>query len=272
MIHIFTHHVRQTEDDLREMLRDYMLANMEWVMKIGKTVLKTTTLEDNIDLVTTPGFPIDPVCILVLARMFHFHIAIFVTKGVWSTCREKSLKKCRFGLIFHGGSEYSETVKVGQAERYASFLAAHAKKGILLSHLRKKTPGAVLPPPPPPPQDEEMETEGRPKMDIPTGLAQQDMDIPTGLAQQDMDIPTGLAQQESDASSDLIVGEYVPPPPVRQRITGPQVCPCCGSLKKNQSQLIVHISTFHPSYLYPCRMCEKSFVSHNSRYKHEVET
>ena len=50
-------------------------------------------------------------------------------------------------------------MKVGQAERYAAFLAAHAKKGILLSNLHKKTPGAVLPPPPPAPQDEEMETE-----------------------------------------------------------------------------------------------------------------
>ena len=134
-----------------------MLANMEWVIIIGKTVLKSTTLEDYIDPITMPDFPIDPVCVLVLARMFHFHVAIFVTKGVWSTCREKSLKKCRFGLIFHRGSEFSETVKVSQAERYATFLDAHAQKGVLLSHLCNKTPGAVLPPPPPPPQDEEME-------------------------------------------------------------------------------------------------------------------
>ena len=64
-----------------------MLANMEWVMIIGKTVLTSTTLEDYIDTVMMPGFPIDPVCVLVLAHMFHFHVAIFITKGVWSTCK-----------------------------------------------------------------------------------------------------------------------------------------------------------------------------------------
>ena len=108
---------------------------MDWVLNIGKNVLKSTSLEDYIDTVTLPGVPIDPVCVLVLAHMFHFHIAIFVSKGVWSTCKDRSLKKCRFRLIFHGGTEFSETMKVGQSEWYSQFLDAHAANGALLSHL-----------------------------------------------------------------------------------------------------------------------------------------
>ena len=77
MIHIFTHHLRQTEDNLREILHDYMIMNMDWLLNTGKTVLKATSLEDYIDTVTTPGVPINPVCVLVLACMFHFHIAHF---------------------------------------------------------------------------------------------------------------------------------------------------------------------------------------------------
>ena len=76
------------------MLCDYMITNMDWLLNIGKTVLKATSLEDYTDTVTMPGVPIDPVCVLVLAHMFHFHIAIFISKGVWSTSKEKLLKKC----------------------------------------------------------------------------------------------------------------------------------------------------------------------------------
>ena len=123
---MFTHHLCLTEDDLREMLHDYMITNMDWVLNIDKTVLKSTSLEDYIDTVTTPGVPIDPICVLVLACMFHFHIAIFTSKGVLGTCKDRSLKKCRFRLIFHGGTEFSETVKVGHSEWYSQFLDAHA--------------------------------------------------------------------------------------------------------------------------------------------------
>ena len=185
-MHVFTHHLCRTEDDLREMLRDYMIVNMDWVLNIGKNMLKSTSLEDYIDTVTTPGVPIDPVCVLVLACMFHFHVAIFVSKGVLSTCKDRSLKKCRLRLIFHGSTEFSETVKVGQSKRYSKFLNAHAADGSLLSHLRTKTPGAVPPPELEPTNSElddgddtvqlteddeiDMDTENRPDMDIPIGL------------------------------------------------------------------------------------------------------
>ena len=103
------------------MLHNYMITNMDWVLNIGKT-MKSRSLEDYIDTVTLPGDPINPFCVLVLAHMFHFHIAIFVSKRVWGTFRDRSLKKCRFGLIFHGGTEFSETVKAGESEQYSKFL------------------------------------------------------------------------------------------------------------------------------------------------------
>ena len=75
-----------------------------------------------------------------------FTLLIFISKGVWSTSKEKVLKRCRFVLIFHGSTKFSETVEVGQSERYSKFLDAHAAQGALLSHLRSKTPGVVPPP------------------------------------------------------------------------------------------------------------------------------
>ena len=70
------------------------------MLHIAKNILEAqdTSLEDYIDTMTTPGTPIDLVCVLVLARIFHIHIAIFLKKSVWCTSRERSLKKTQTDL------------------------------------------------------------------------------------------------------------------------------------------------------------------------------
>ena len=295
LLHIFTHHLKRTEDDLREMLRDYMLANSEWMLDIAKSVLleQDMTLEDYIDTVTTPGSPVDAVCILVLAKIFNMHVAIFLKKGVWCTSKDRSLKKCRLGLIFNGNGQFTETVKAGHSAKYIEFLKRHQQSGELLSHQRTKMPG--IPPkfertvPPEP----EYDREDRPEMDIPSILTSTDKrhiptvnnDIPTDLSTSSSSFGkdiTGASSPKngnaaniqdgnsSDSEASIVMGEYVPPP-VMQRASGPQVCPACGNQEASQSKLIVHIATFHPSYAYPCRYCNKTFLSHTSRYKHEVD-
>ena len=58
----------------------------------------------------------------------------------------------------------------------------------------------------------DMDMENRPDMDIPTGLNATDFaaSVPRSSS------PKKDENNASDASSDLIVGEYVPPVPVRQ--------------------------------------------------------
>ena len=61
-------------------------------------------------------------------------------------CKEKSLKKCHICLIFHGGADLSETLKIreiGESDSYTSFLDENAKKG-MLSHLHFKRHGVVV--------------------------------------------------------------------------------------------------------------------------------
>ena len=176
------------------------------------------------------------------------------------------------GLIFHGSSEFSETVKIGESASYNSFVHEHTKKGTLLSHLHSKTPGASVPATQPDMEGTNGETSDN-EMDIPTGLAgagtPEETDFAAGVSQASS--PKVTAEDNpSDASSDLIIVDYTPPQQ-KQQTGGPQVCLRCGSLEKNQSQLIVHIAQFHPSYVYPCRACSKTFFTHNARYKHEME-
>ena len=209
LLHIFTHHLKGTEDDLREMLRDYMLANSEWMLAIGKSVLEKwdTTLEDYIDTVTTPGAELDAVCILAIAKLFNIHVAIFLKKGVWCTSKDRSLKNCRLGLIYHGNGEFSETVREGQSAKYFQFLSQFTKSGELLSHQRTRMPSV-------PPKREktvvaepESDTEGHPEMDIPSILTSKEKrDIPT----LNNDVPTDLSTSTGGSFENDIAGASSP--------------------------------------------------------------
>ena len=111
LLHIFSHHIQKTEDQLWEILRTYML--QQWVQHISCIMLKDVkvSLEDYIDTITTPGVPIDFLAIVVLCRAYHFHLAVYTSKGVWATCRQKSINKCciqhclQWKFHFHGDCE-----------------------------------------------------------------------------------------------------------------------------------------------------------------------
>ena len=74
LIHVLTHHIRLTEDQLRENLRCYIMNRLDWVEKISACVLKQRdqSLEDYIDEITTPGVPLDPIALLVKATNIGF--------------------------------------------------------------------------------------------------------------------------------------------------------------------------------------------------------
>ena len=215
-----------------------MLRHVEWLTGIARTVLKKTetSVEDYIDTVTTPGYPIDAVCILVIARMFHIHIAVFLKSGAWSTSPSKSLKACRFALIFHGNNEYSEAVKTSDLERYDEWLDEYTKKGYVISHLRTAMPGYI----PPPPKRElpmaqtthdtddtvslEDSDEARPEMDLP--VTNNVLNVPSVPA-----VLKDCSSHQGDSDSDVIFSHYQPAPqaPRQLRVSGEQACPICGS-------------------------------------------
>ena len=137
-------------------------------------------------------------------------------------------------------------------ENVRDILFYYLSKRSLQSHLGTKTPGAG-PVPGIEPTDlnfkdsdtatyrkEEIDGETRPEMDIPTGL--DGADFAAGVSQSSS--PKKDENNTSGASSDL--ADYVAP--LRQQTCGLQVCTRCGSL-------IVHITEYHPSYVYPCRTC-----------------
>ena len=86
-----------------------------------------------------------------------------------------------------------------------------------------------------------------------------------------MSTSTPSTSAGNSSNSVQITAVHTPPQLNRKRMSGPQQCPVCGSLEKNQKHLNLHIKQTHPGYTFPCSVCNKKFTSFNSRYKHEVE-
>ena len=145
LLHIFSHHISKTEDDLRELLRSFMLGHLDWINQISEILLTevNVSVEDYIDSITSLGVPLDFVAIVALCRMYHIHLAVYTAKGMWSMSRQHHIKNCLFGVLFRGGFEFSEVIKEGCNAEYTRWLAMRREQGKLPSHERTALPSEV---------------------------------------------------------------------------------------------------------------------------------
>ena len=136
LLHIFSHHISKTEDNLREILRSFMLGHLPWIHQISEIILTEVnmSIKDYIDTITTPGVPLDFVAIVALCRAYHIHLAVYTSKGLWSTSRQRSIKNCLFGVLFYGSFEFTELITEGSYDDYTRWLEMHRKQGKLPSH------------------------------------------------------------------------------------------------------------------------------------------
>ena len=67
-----------------------MLQHLNWLEQISDVVLRevNVSLEDYIDTITMPGVLLDFVALLFLCRIYHIHVTVFTSRGVWSTSRQ----------------------------------------------------------------------------------------------------------------------------------------------------------------------------------------
>ena len=115
-----------------------MIQCLDWIEKLGKVILRevNVAVEDYIDTITSPGVPLDFIAIVVLCRIYHIHICIYESAGMWCTCRSKPFKDCRFWVVFNGAFTSMETVKAGMALDYQRWLNKWASEGRLPSYQR----------------------------------------------------------------------------------------------------------------------------------------
>ena len=145
LLHIFSHHIGKSEDDLQEILRSKMIQHLTWLQQISEVLLRevNVSLEDYIDTMSTPGVPLDFVGLLFLSRIYHIHVAVFTTRGIWSTSRNVKKHGCLFGVVFNGNFKFTETVKVGRGNQYRAWLTDRTEKGKMPSHAKTSLPAEI---------------------------------------------------------------------------------------------------------------------------------
>ena len=134
-LHILSHFITKTEDELQEMLTRYMLSRLDWFKSVSHKFLQTENIsvEVYIDNLCTPGTPLDLLAIYVLARLYRFHIRFFLNEGMWCSNVKKDMTACKLVLLFQSKTDFHETYKGGQ-QPYLESLNYYTEQGLMPSH------------------------------------------------------------------------------------------------------------------------------------------
>ena len=99
-MHIFSHYVKKSEDEIRFHMSAWILRHCDWLECISKDILnmKKHQLDDYISDVQMPGFKMDEISILLIARMYHLKVAVLMGNTYWTTLSDNNLKTWKYSL------------------------------------------------------------------------------------------------------------------------------------------------------------------------------
>ena len=112
--HIITHHSEDNINSIRTNLTKFIGSHMGWISSVGETILrkKGIKVEDYVNDLQDLSTPIDQLGLLIIARMYHRHFAVFMKDYVWSTCCDNSIENCAIYFAYNGGCSFLDTVEV----------------------------------------------------------------------------------------------------------------------------------------------------------------
>ena len=110
-MHILSHHwcTRNLKVELFAWLNKWY--HIDWIAKVGGDLLhkKGIKVEDYCNNLVELNFPLDTFGHLVIARMFHNHIAIILKERIWTTQGNNAIDRCSIFLIYFGGVNFCDT-------------------------------------------------------------------------------------------------------------------------------------------------------------------
>ena len=112
-----------------------MLSRLDWFESVSRKFVQAEkiSVEAYIDNLHTPGTPLDLLAVFVLARLYHFHVGLFLNAGMWCTNVHKNMGACKLVLMFEGKTDFHETYKGGE-QPYLESLNYYTAKGFMPSH------------------------------------------------------------------------------------------------------------------------------------------
>ena len=110
-VHILSHHwcTRNLKLELFAWLNKWYHIN--WIAKVGGDLLhkKGIKVEDYCNDLVELNFPLDTLELLVIACMFHNHIAIILKECIWTTQGKNDIDRHSIFLIYSGGINFCNT-------------------------------------------------------------------------------------------------------------------------------------------------------------------
>ena len=84
---------------------------MAWIVKVGGPILKKKgeNIYDYVNALVELDIPLDQLGLLILARTYHRHVAVFCKDYMWSTRSNNSPRDCTAYLVYKGGVEFIDS-------------------------------------------------------------------------------------------------------------------------------------------------------------------
>ena len=110
-VHILSHHWRTSNLKLELFAWLNKWYHINWIAKVGGDLLckKGIKVEDYCNDLVELNFPLDTLGLLVIARMFHNHIAIILKERIWTSQGNNDTDDCLIFLIYPGGVNFVDT-------------------------------------------------------------------------------------------------------------------------------------------------------------------
>ena len=77
---------------------------------------KGLTVDKYCENIVKPQWPLDEIALVLFARLYKFHICVFLEGKYWTTNRDDSLKVPKIFLIYCGNLKFYDTVREGSLQ------------------------------------------------------------------------------------------------------------------------------------------------------------
>ena len=110
-LHLLSKCVKQSAEEIRQFLPEWIEKHEDWCRKVSKKFLKKRdrTYAQFVREFLHPAFPLDLLAIGIFARAYKKHIAIFYNHKYWCTDINQDLNKCHVFLEYCGRLNFQST-------------------------------------------------------------------------------------------------------------------------------------------------------------------
>ena len=250
-----------------------------------------SSAEAYIDAISTPGTPLDLQGILLLSRLYHFHVAMAHVEGVWITSQNNDITKALFILVdLFREDHFTETCRIGQSDHYFDSLVTKMMQGVMPSHVLEIKMSLL-----------EDDTQDAHDADEPKVQIKYEFKPFVGFSKPknvNMSMTYSTAakivakamverllaesyQEKKVLISKLIQSGNLRPVAISNKARHPMVvlcksnkkiwmdCAICGTECSSWRKFIVHMQQYHPDATFSCKFCQKVYQTWNGCYKHE---